>query len=232
MRTTSQSVDAVEIRILGVERNPVRARGRGDDPRLATHGPLFNDNLSELARHLVLDSDRRHRVQASESAEPASSDGGHLSNQYANPQFRERHHRDRALLGKLTERTILLASDEDGIRAGESPVFPTATNVAVPSAPQCFRRETAGSYATHDKLRKRMGTLIQIRDVPDDVHRRLKARAATSGVSLSEYLRSLLARNANRPTAAELGDRVRARGSAPLGEASELAVRRLRDHGE
>lgn len=77
-----------------------------------------------------------------------------------------------------------------------------------------------------------MGTLIQVRDVAEDVHRTLKARAAASGVSLSEYVRSLLARDAARPTPEELLARVRARGGAGLGEPSELAVRRLRDHGE
>lgn len=77
-----------------------------------------------------------------------------------------------------------------------------------------------------------MGTLIQIRDVPDDIHRKLKARAAASGTSLSEYVRTVLARTANRPTPAELNDRIEARGSASLGEPSETAVRRLRDRGE
>ena len=85
---------------------------------------------------------------------------------------------------------------------------------------------------THDSLQMRMGTLIQVRDVPDHVHRKLKARAAASGVSLSEYVRSLLAKDATRPTPAELLDRVRARGTAGLGEPSEQAVRRLRDQGE
>jgi len=77
-----------------------------------------------------------------------------------------------------------------------------------------------------------MGTLIQVRDVAEDVHRTLKARAAASGVSLSEYVRSLLARDAARPTPEELLARVRARGAAGLGEPSERAVRHLRDHGE
>ncbi|MGI8511034.1 MAG: FitA-like ribbon-helix-helix domain-containing protein [Solirubrobacteraceae bacterium] len=77
-----------------------------------------------------------------------------------------------------------------------------------------------------------MPALVQIRDVPDDVHRRLKARAAASGVSLSEYLRNVLARAAARPTPAELADRIRARGAARLGEPSEHAVRLLRDQGE
>ena len=77
-----------------------------------------------------------------------------------------------------------------------------------------------------------MAGLVQIRDVPDDVRRALKARAAASGVSLSEYLRTVLARAAARPTPAELADRIRARGAATLGEPSEHAVRRLRDQGE
>jgi len=78
----------------------------------------------------------------------------------------------------------------------------------------------------------RMGVLVQIRDVPSEVHRTLKARAAASGVSLSEYLRGVLARSATRPTPAELVTRTRARGAAPLREASEVAVRAIRDSGE
>jgi plasmid stability protein len=74
--------------------------------------------------------------------------------------------------------------------------------------------------------------LLQIRDVPDDVHRTLKARAAASGVSLSEYVRTLLARAAARPTPQELMARIEARGPVRLDEPSEVSVRRLRDHGE
>jgi plasmid stability protein len=77
-----------------------------------------------------------------------------------------------------------------------------------------------------------MGVLIQIRDVPEDVHRALKARAAASGVSLSEYVRAMLARAATRPTPAELAARIDARGSVELPEPSEVSVRRLRELGE
>lgn len=77
-----------------------------------------------------------------------------------------------------------------------------------------------------------MGTLVQIRDVPKDVHRTLKSRAAAAGVSLSEYLRTVLARTAARPTPAELAARIEARGAAQLDQPSEVAVRHLRDHGE
>jgi len=77
-----------------------------------------------------------------------------------------------------------------------------------------------------------MGTLVQIRDVPDDVHRTLKARAAAAGVSLSEYLRTVLGRAASRPTPDELAARIAVRGATSLGQPSEVAVRSLRDHGE
>jgi plasmid stability protein len=77
-----------------------------------------------------------------------------------------------------------------------------------------------------------MGVLVQIRDLPEPVHRTLKARAAASGTSLSEYLRSLLAREAARPTAEDLAERTAARGPVHRSEPSERSVRRLRDSGE
>jgi plasmid stability protein len=77
-----------------------------------------------------------------------------------------------------------------------------------------------------------MGILVQIRDVPEDVHRALKARAAASGTSLSEYVRTLLARAVARPTPEELAARVRARGTVHRSEPSERSVRRLRERGE
>jgi hypothetical protein len=77
-----------------------------------------------------------------------------------------------------------------------------------------------------------MGVMVQIRDVPTDVHRTLKARAAAAGTSLSEYVRGVLTREAKRPTPDELLDRIRARGAAELGESSAAAVRRLREDGE
>jgi len=77
-----------------------------------------------------------------------------------------------------------------------------------------------------------MGVLVQIRDVPEDVHRKLKARAAASGVSLSEYARGVLARTASRPTPAELAERIAARGAAQPARPSEDTVRLIRDRGE
>lgn len=87
-------------------------------------------------------------------------------------------------------------------------------------------------YNTHAKLLISMPVLLQVRDMPEDVHRALKSRAAASGVSLSEYVRKLLTRAAIRPTPEELSARIRARGEVHRDEPSELAVRRLRDRGE
>jgi plasmid stability protein len=77
-----------------------------------------------------------------------------------------------------------------------------------------------------------MGVLLQVRDVPEDVHRTLKARAAASGQSLSEYARGVLARSAARPTIGELSGRIEARGPVAASEPAEVAVRAVRDHGE
>jgi antitoxin FitA len=52
---------------------------------------------------------------------------------------------------------------------------------------------------------------VQIRDVPDDVHRRLKAQAALSGQSLNDFLLERVTELARVPTIAELAERIQAR---------------------
>jgi antitoxin FitA len=74
--------------------------------------------------------------------------------------------------------------------------------------------------------------LLQIRDVPEDVHRKLKSRAAAAGMSLSEYVRRVLAGSVGRPTPDELAARIAARGEIERDEPSEITVRGLREHGE
>lgn len=74
-----------------------------------------------------------------------------------------------------------------------------------------------------------MGVLIQIRDVRDDVHRTLKARAAREGVSLSEYLRAELERVAASPTPDELLERLQSRRPARRTETTAAALRAVRD---
>lgn len=53
-----------------------------------------------------------------------------------------------------------------------------------------------------------MSTMIQIRHVPDPLHRKLKARAALEGKSLSDYLLREIKRLAERPTMGELVERL------------------------
>lgn len=60
-------------------------------------------------------------------------------------------------------------------------------------------------YVTH------MTKMIQVRNVPDVLHRTLKARAATAGMSLSDYLLGELREIAERPTLAEFRERLHAR---------------------
>jgi len=56
-----------------------------------------------------------------------------------------------------------------------------------------------------------MTKMIQLRNVPDALHRRLKARAALAGMSLSDYLLAEIREIAEKPTLAELRDRLHKR---------------------
>jgi hypothetical protein len=53
-----------------------------------------------------------------------------------------------------------------------------------------------------------MPKMIQLRHVPDELHRKLKARAALEGLSLSDYLLQEVRRVAERPTLVELRHRL------------------------
>ena len=53
-----------------------------------------------------------------------------------------------------------------------------------------------------------MSIMIQIRNVPDDLHRRLKSRAALAGMSLSDYLLNEIREFAEQPSLEELRDRL------------------------
>ena len=56
-----------------------------------------------------------------------------------------------------------------------------------------------------------MSKMIQLRNVPDGLHRSLKARAALAGMSLSDYLLAEIKEIAERPTLAELRQRLHKR---------------------
>lgn len=70
---------------------------------------------------------------------------------------------------------------------------------------------------------------LQIRNLPDELHRRLKARAALEGQSLSEYALSELRRAMQRPTRRELVERVAAFERITTSESAADSVRAERD---
>ena len=72
-------------------------------------------------------------------------------------------------------------------------------------------------------------TSLQIRNVPEDLHRRLKARAALEGQSLSEYALGELRRAMQRPTRRELIERVATFERTNVAESAADAVRTERD---
>ena len=71
--------------------------------------------------------------------------------------------------------------------------------------------------------------MIQIRNVPDALHRRLKSRAALAGMSLSDYLLSEIRQVAERPTIDELRARLDRRSTVSLSVEPADAVRAERD---
>ena len=74
-----------------------------------------------------------------------------------------------------------------------------------------------------------MSIMIQIRNVPDDVHRAARARAALEGMSLSDFARRALEREIARPTAAELAARIRLLPPVETEVAPAAMVREERD---
>jgi plasmid stability protein len=74
-----------------------------------------------------------------------------------------------------------------------------------------------------------MGRNIQVRDVPDEVHRVLATRAASAGVSLTAYLRAELTRMAERPLVADVLARAAARSGGARIDDIVAAVRSGRD---
>jgi plasmid stability protein len=74
-----------------------------------------------------------------------------------------------------------------------------------------------------------MAVMIQIRNVPDPLHRQLKSRAALAGMSLSDYLLSEIREVAERPTLMELRARLERRSEITPSVPPAEAVRAERD---
>lgn len=74
-----------------------------------------------------------------------------------------------------------------------------------------------------------MSKMIQLRHVPDDLHRKLKVRAALEGLSLSDYLLQEVRRLAERPSLVELRNRLAQRSPVITRIPPAKAVRAERD---
>lgn len=74
-----------------------------------------------------------------------------------------------------------------------------------------------------------MSKMIQLRNVPDALHRSLKSRAALAGMSLSDYLLAEIKEIAERPTLAELRERLHTREAVLVPLDTARLVREERD---
>ncbi|MGB7299499.1 MAG: hypothetical protein WBD34_09285 [Burkholderiaceae bacterium] len=71
--------------------------------------------------------------------------------------------------------------------------------------------------------------MIQIRHVPEEVHRKLKSKAALEGLSLSDFLLREVRALADRPSPVELRDRLASRTVLQSSESLAETVRSERD---
>jgi antitoxin FitA len=72
-------------------------------------------------------------------------------------------------------------------------------------------------------------TMVQIRNVPPEFHRRLKARAALEGMSMSDYILREIGKALERPTRAEVLERLRNRPVRRLKRNAADVIRSERD---
>jgi antitoxin FitA len=74
-----------------------------------------------------------------------------------------------------------------------------------------------------------MNTHIQIRNVPDSLHRKLKARAAEKNMTMTDYVKQLIEREIQKPTLAEMTERLRKLPPVVTSESAAEIIRRDRD---
>ena len=72
-------------------------------------------------------------------------------------------------------------------------------------------------------------TMVQIRNVPPELHRRLKARAAIEGLSMSDYVLREIRKALDQPTRQEVLERLRARPARQLRRSAAGVIRAERD---
>jgi plasmid stability protein len=90
-------------------------------------------------------------------------------------------------------------------------------------------REHSEGRLTLRKHRIETGMMVRIRNVPLELHRRLKARAATEGLSISEYVLREVRKVLDRPTRQEVLDRLQAQPLRRLRRSAAEMIRAQRD---
>jgi plasmid stability protein len=91
------------------------------------------------------------------------------------------------------------------------------------------RRRVRLTCGAHANNAVHMSRMIQLRNVPDGLHRTLKARAASAGMSLSDYLLAEIRQIAERPTLDELRERLHRREHVTLSLSAARSVRAERE---
>jgi len=74
-----------------------------------------------------------------------------------------------------------------------------------------------------------MSTMVQIRNVPAELHRRLKVRAATEGISMSDYVLREIRKSLDRPTRQEVLERLQAQPVRKFRHSAADVIRSERD---
>ncbi len=90
-------------------------------------------------------------------------------------------------------------------------------------------RVRLNTCAAHAIMCSAMGKMVQLRNVPDELHRLLKSRAALAGMSLSDYLIRELKKTAARPSTEELLRRLETRRVVEPSVSPARAVREERE---
>lgn len=71
--------------------------------------------------------------------------------------------------------------------------------------------------------------MVQVRNVPQELHRQLKARAAIEGLSISDYVLREIRKSLERPTREEVLSRLRSRPQRTLRPSAAEIIRSERD---
>ena len=74
-----------------------------------------------------------------------------------------------------------------------------------------------------------MNKFVQIRNIPEDKHRKLKARAASKGMSISDYVGKLIDKDIDKPSIAEFLALMKTRERVHLVPSAEDLIREDRD---